>query len=156
MDWTDCSMIEVMPGRMSGAPVLRNTRVRPQDLLANVEQGPEWLAAEHGLDIDDVRAVLDFWAANGDELPLEYIPSDEIAALGAGVDWSGCPLVEAVPWRMSGVPVLKGVPVRTVDLIAHRAEGVAALAEAYGLPMATVQAILAFHDRHKEQLAPAV
>ena len=60
MDWTDCPVIEVAPGRMSGAPVLRRSRVRPDDLLANRDKGAEWLAVAHGLPLDDVRAVLAF------------------------------------------------------------------------------------------------
>ncbi len=57
MDWTDCPVIEVVPGKMSGAPVLRHSRVRPQDLLTNLDEGPEWMADAFGLSIDDVRQV---------------------------------------------------------------------------------------------------
>ena len=60
MDWTDCPVIEVIPGKLSGAPVLRRSRVRPQDLLNNLDQGPEWMADAFGLPIEDVRQVLSF------------------------------------------------------------------------------------------------
>lgn len=61
MDWTDCPLIEVVPGRMAGAPVLRQSRVRPEDLLANRDQGPEWLARNHALPVESVRSVLAFY-----------------------------------------------------------------------------------------------
>ncbi len=73
MNWTDCPIIEQVPGRVSGAPVMRGTRVRPEDLLANVDQGPEWLANAYSIPIEDIREVLAFYEARRDELPAEYI-----------------------------------------------------------------------------------
>ena len=61
MDWTDCPVIEVVPGRMSGAPVLRRSRVRPEDLISNIDEGAEWMADAHDLPLDDVKAVLAFY-----------------------------------------------------------------------------------------------
>ena len=40
MEWTDCPLIEAVPGRLSGVPVLRDSRVRPDDLIDNIEEGP--------------------------------------------------------------------------------------------------------------------
>ncbi len=68
MKWTDCPSIEVVPGRMSGAPVLRHSRVRPEDILANKDEGAEWLAEAHGLALEDVVAVLAFYERYGQEL----------------------------------------------------------------------------------------
>ncbi len=81
MEWTECPVIEVVPGRMSGAPVLRNTRVRPQDLLANIDEGPEWLAEAHGLNLADVRAMLAFYERHWSELPEEYISPERAAVM---------------------------------------------------------------------------
>lgn len=39
LDWTECAAIETVPGKMSGQPVIKGTRVRPVDLLVNREQG---------------------------------------------------------------------------------------------------------------------
>ena len=64
----NCPVIEVVPGKMSGAPVLRHSRVRPEDLISNIEQGPEWMAEAHGLLLDDVKAVLAFYDRYQDEL----------------------------------------------------------------------------------------
>jgi uncharacterized protein (DUF433 family) len=35
MDWTKCSAVETVPGRMGGQPVVKDSRVRPEDLLVN-------------------------------------------------------------------------------------------------------------------------
>ncbi len=59
-DWTDCAAIETVPGRMAGQPVVRNSRVRPEDLLVNREQGTEWLARGHGLPPETIREVFAF------------------------------------------------------------------------------------------------
>lgn len=68
MDWLDCEVIERVPGRMSGAPVLRHSRVRPEDLLANLEEGPEWLAEQHDLPLADVVSVIAFYHRHQDQL----------------------------------------------------------------------------------------
>lgn len=68
MDWTSCPVIEVVPGKMSGVPVLRRSRVRPQDLINNLDEGPEWMADAFGLSIDDVRQVLSFYHQHRSEL----------------------------------------------------------------------------------------
>ena len=61
MNWTECPLVEIVPGRMAGAPVIHRSRVRPQDLLENREQGAEWLADAYGLALDDVNAILAFY-----------------------------------------------------------------------------------------------
>ena len=155
MDWTDCPVIEVVPGRMSEAPVLRGSRVRPQDILANAEQGAEWIADAHGLPLADVTALLAFHAQHPDELPLEHIPPEQVAELGVdGMDWSGCPVIEQTPARLGGAAVIRRTPVRVIDLLANRAEGDDGLAYAYGLPVETVRSVLRFYDQRKRQLAP--
>lgn len=68
MDWLDCPVIEQVPGRMSGVPVLRDSRVRPEDLIGNLDEGAEWMAEAFGLPIADVRTVLDFYRLHQDEL----------------------------------------------------------------------------------------
>ncbi len=153
MNWTDCAVIEQIPGKMSGAPVLRHSRVRPQDILANVEQGPEWIAEAHCLPVNDVRQVLEFYNAHSDDLPLEYFPPEQVAELGLdGIDWSTCPIID----DRAGDPVIRGTPVRPIDLIANAAEGDANLASSYSLPIDNVRSVLSYYRQHKRQLAPAV
>ncbi len=54
MNWTDCPIIEQIPGKMSGAPVVRGTRMRPQDIVGNAEMGAAWIADAHGMRVEDV------------------------------------------------------------------------------------------------------
>jgi uncharacterized protein (DUF433 family) len=61
LDWSTCAATEIVPGRMAGQPVIRSSRVRPQDLIANREQGAEWLSRNHSLPIEMVQEVLAFY-----------------------------------------------------------------------------------------------
>ena len=61
MDWAECAVIETVPGKMGGQPVIKGTRLRPQDLLVNREQGIDWLIDNHGgVTREQVQAVFDF------------------------------------------------------------------------------------------------
>jgi uncharacterized protein (DUF433 family) len=62
IDWTECALIETVPGKRGHKPVLKGTRLRPEDLLTNREQGIEWLVENHGgITPDTVRAVFEFY-----------------------------------------------------------------------------------------------
>ena len=83
MDWTDCPIIEQIPGKLSGAPVLKGSRVRPEDLIANIEEGSEWLAEAHFLPIEQVRAVLAFYEANRAFLPTDFVSPERRRAMSS-------------------------------------------------------------------------
>jgi uncharacterized protein (DUF433 family) len=61
MDWSECPLVERVPGKLSGAPVIVHSRVRPHDLIVNRAEGPEWLAENHALPLETVKAVLAFY-----------------------------------------------------------------------------------------------
>lgn len=61
MDWTGCPAVERIPGKVSGAPVIVHSRVRPDDLVVNRDEGPEWLAENYSLSIETVKSVLAFY-----------------------------------------------------------------------------------------------
>ena len=61
MNWLECDVIEQVPGRLSGAPVIRHSRVRPEDLISNLDLSEAELAQEFDLPPADVHAVLEFW-----------------------------------------------------------------------------------------------
>ena len=61
MDWKDCPLVERVPGKVSGAPVIVHSRVRPDVLIANRDEGVEWLAENYSLPLSTVRAVLAFY-----------------------------------------------------------------------------------------------
>jgi uncharacterized protein (DUF433 family) len=63
-DWTECTAIETVPGKMSGQPVIKGSRVRPEDLLINRDQGVEWLERNHGIPAATIRKVFAFHDAN--------------------------------------------------------------------------------------------
>ena len=61
MDWLDCPVIEIVPGKVSGAPLIKGSRVRPEDLLNNLDLTEDELVEEFGLRREDVREVLAFY-----------------------------------------------------------------------------------------------
>jgi uncharacterized protein (DUF433 family) len=62
IDWTQCTLIETEPGKRGGKPVIKGTRLRPEDLFTNREQGIEWLVENHGgITPDTVRALFAFY-----------------------------------------------------------------------------------------------
>ena len=61
IDWTACRAVEVVQGRLSGVPVIKDSRVRPEDLIINRDEGAEWLAENFGLPIEAVREILSFY-----------------------------------------------------------------------------------------------
>ena len=70
IDWTECALIETVPGKRGGKPVIKGTRLTPEDLLTNREQGVDWLVENHGgITPETVRAVFDFY----DRIRLECL-----------------------------------------------------------------------------------
>jgi uncharacterized protein (DUF433 family) len=39
MDWSGCSLVEVVPGKVSGAPLLKGTRLPAEVIVSNYEAG---------------------------------------------------------------------------------------------------------------------
>jgi uncharacterized protein (DUF433 family) len=64
MDWSGCDMIEVVPGKVSGLPVIRGSRVPADQVLENHGAGEsvEDIAYNFDLKPDDIRAVLAYAA----------------------------------------------------------------------------------------------
>jgi uncharacterized protein (DUF433 family) len=64
IDWKDCPDVESVPGRCSGAWVVKGSRILVQGILDNAEEGltAEEIAAEvyDGLEIDRARRILDY------------------------------------------------------------------------------------------------
>ncbi len=62
VDWALCSIVEMVPGRLSGAPVVRNTRLPVDAILTNYDAGlePEEVAAIFEVAEVDVRTILAF------------------------------------------------------------------------------------------------
>jgi len=64
IDWTHCSDVESVPGRCSGAWVVKGTRILVDGILENAEEGltAEEIATEvyDGLEVDRARRILDY------------------------------------------------------------------------------------------------
>ncbi len=39
MDWTGCDLVEIVPGKVSGVPLVRGTRIPADFVLEDVERG---------------------------------------------------------------------------------------------------------------------
>ena len=64
IEWSQCLDVERVPDRVSGAWVIRGTRVPAQAVIDNAEDGftAEQIAAEiyHGLPVELTRRVIEF------------------------------------------------------------------------------------------------
>ena len=72
IDWSQCPAVESVPGRVSGAWVLKDTRMPVSAIFENLEGGAcldeimEWF---HGLDRTQVQEVIEFAARSLDGPP---------------------------------------------------------------------------------------
>ena len=76
IDWSQCPVVESIPGKVSGAWVLKDTRMPVAAIFENLEAGAnldeimEWF---HGLDRAQVQEVIEFAARSLDK-PPSYAP----------------------------------------------------------------------------------
>ena len=72
LDWSQCSAVESVPGKVSGAWVLKGTRMPVSAIFENLEAGAnidnimEWY---DGPDREQVRAVIEFAVRSLDKAP---------------------------------------------------------------------------------------
>ncbi len=72
LDWSECSAVESVPGKVSGAWVLKGTRMPVATIFENIEAGAniddimDWF---DGLDRDQVKSVISFAARSLDKPP---------------------------------------------------------------------------------------
>lgn len=68
MDWTECREVEVVPGKMSGQPVVKGTRILAQTIVENFEGGSliEEIHENYpSLPIDRIRKLIAFAQSHG-------------------------------------------------------------------------------------------
>ena len=70
MDWSNYEGVETVPGRVSGVPVLKGTRVPAVTVVESAQLGEtaEQIAFNYDLKLDDVRRLLAY-AARHDVVP---------------------------------------------------------------------------------------
>ena len=72
IDWSECPAVESIPGKVSGAWVLKGTRMPVSSIFENLEDGAniddilEWF---DGLNRDHVKAVIEFAARSLNKPP---------------------------------------------------------------------------------------
>ncbi len=66
--WRDCDLVEAIPGKLDGRPVIRDTRVEADLVPESIElgQSPEQVAAIYRLKLKDVLGVKDYYLAHVD------------------------------------------------------------------------------------------
>ena len=62
IDWSGCELVEVVPGKVSGAPILKGTRLPAQTIVDNHDYGmvPAEIVEQFGVTEDQVRRILDY------------------------------------------------------------------------------------------------
>jgi uncharacterized protein (DUF433 family) len=72
LDWSKCSAVESVPGKVSGAWVFRDTRLPVATVLENLEDlSVEEVMEEFDVTREQIAAVLEFVAQNlRDSIPL--------------------------------------------------------------------------------------
>jgi uncharacterized protein (DUF433 family) len=64
IDWTDCPDVERIPGKVSGQPIVKGTRILADGVIVNAESRltPEEIANElfPGLGVERARRIIDY------------------------------------------------------------------------------------------------
>ncbi len=63
IDWTQCELIECVPGKVSGRPVLRGTRIMPEAIVGSYELGETIEELREGfptLTVAQIRRLIEF------------------------------------------------------------------------------------------------
>ena len=72
LDWSQCPAVESIPGKVSGAWVLRDTRMPVSIIFENLEYGAtiEEIIENYNVTREEVQAVLEFAAQSAAPPPL--------------------------------------------------------------------------------------
>ncbi len=140
MDWTGCDVVAVNPARSAGRPLVRDSRVRADTVVESWELGEsiDDIEEAYSLTPADIRKLLVFAGAHAS---LQRSPP---------TDWTGCDVVEVVPGKVSGKPIVKHSRVMADQLVEsfELGESVDDIAYSYSLHPAQVRAVLTFAGLH--------
>jgi uncharacterized protein (DUF433 family) len=77
IDWSGCDLVEVVPGKVSGAPILKGTRLPAQTIVDNHDYGmaPTEIAEQFGVTEDQVRQILDYGRSHARKATRPHAPS---------------------------------------------------------------------------------
>jgi len=63
IDWTRCELIECVPGKVSGRPVVRGTRIMPEAIVGSYDLGETIEELHQGfptLSVAQIRSLIEF------------------------------------------------------------------------------------------------
>ena len=63
IDWTQCELIEQVPGKVSGRPIVRGTRILPDAIVGSYELGETIEELREGfpsLSVDQIKRLIEF------------------------------------------------------------------------------------------------
>jgi len=63
IDWTQCELIERVPGKVSGRPVVRGTRIMPEAIVGSYDLGETIEELREGfptLTVDQIERLIEF------------------------------------------------------------------------------------------------
>src|SRR3954465_4155107 len=62
IDWSGCPLVEMGPGKVSGAPILKGPRLPAQTIVDNHDYGmtPAEIVEQFGVTEEQVRQILDY------------------------------------------------------------------------------------------------
>jgi uncharacterized protein (DUF433 family) len=68
-DWSDCSLIEISPRKVSGVPIVKGTRVQADSIVENYEDGSPVaeLAENFAIPESTIRELL-AWSRHGGQM----------------------------------------------------------------------------------------
>jgi uncharacterized protein (DUF433 family) len=63
IDWTQCELIETVPGKVSGRPVVRGTRIMPEAIVGSYDLGETIEELQQGfpaLSVEQIKRLIEF------------------------------------------------------------------------------------------------
>jgi uncharacterized protein (DUF433 family) len=73
IDWTDCELVERIPGKVSGQPIVRGTRIMPGPVVRSYDRGESIEDIREGwpsLSVDQIKGLVAFaHAQRGQPVP---------------------------------------------------------------------------------------
>jgi uncharacterized protein (DUF433 family) len=63
IDWTQCELIESIPGKVSGRPIVRGTRIMPDPIVNSYDLGDSIEEIHEGfptLSVSQIKRLIDF------------------------------------------------------------------------------------------------
>ena len=62
MDWSGCELVEIVPGKVSGVPLVRGTRVPADQVIESLDDGEsvDEIAYNYDLNAADILRLLEY------------------------------------------------------------------------------------------------